>query len=57
MSLVLEREAPPLREDETGAIRVGNSRVLLEVVLRAFQDGASPSIKLPKSTGPASADV
>ena len=42
MSLVLERETPPLREDETGAIRVGNSRVLLEVVIRAFQDGASP---------------
>jgi uncharacterized protein (DUF433 family) len=42
MSLVLEREIPPLREDETGAIRVGNSRVLLETVIRAFQDGASP---------------
>jgi hypothetical protein len=28
MSLVLEREAPPLHEDPTGAIRVGNSRVL-----------------------------
>jgi len=42
MSLVLERETPPLREDETGAIRVGSSRVLLEVVIRAFQDGASP---------------
>jgi uncharacterized protein (DUF433 family) len=42
MSLVLERETPPLSEDETGAIRVGNSRVLLEVMIRAFQDGASP---------------
>jgi uncharacterized protein (DUF433 family) len=42
MSLVLEREIPPLREDETGAIRVGKSRVLLEVVIRAFQDGVSP---------------
>lgn len=42
MSLVLERETPPLRKDETGAIRVGNSRVLLETVIRAFQDGASP---------------
>jgi uncharacterized protein (DUF433 family) len=41
MSLVLERETPPLREDETGAIRVGNSRVLLEIVIRAFIDGAS----------------
>lgn len=42
MSLVLEREQPPLHEDETGAIRVGRSRVLLEIVIRAFQDGASP---------------
>lgn len=42
MNLVLERESPPLREDETGAVRIGNSRVLLETVVRAFQDGASP---------------
>jgi uncharacterized protein (DUF433 family) len=42
MSLVLERDSLPLKEDETGAIRVGNSRVLLELVIRAFQDGASP---------------
>ena len=42
MNLVLERQKPPLREDETGAVRVGNSRVLLETVIRAFQDGASP---------------
>ena len=42
MSLVLECEMPPLHEEATGAIRVGNSRVLLELVIRAFQDGASP---------------
>jgi uncharacterized protein (DUF433 family) len=42
MNLVLERETPPLREDETGTVRVGNSRVLMETVIRAFQDGASP---------------
>lgn len=42
MSLVLEREAPPLHKDETGAVRVGNSNVLLEIVIRAFQDGVSP---------------
>jgi uncharacterized protein (DUF433 family) len=42
MSFILERETPPLQEDETGAIRVGNTRVLLETVIRAFQDGASP---------------
>lgn len=42
MSLVLKCESPPLREDETGAIRIGDSQVLLELVIRAFQDGASP---------------
>jgi hypothetical protein len=42
MSLVLECEAPPFREDESGAIRIGNTRVLLKLVIRAFQDGASP---------------
>ncbi len=41
MTLTLEQEIPPLREDATGAIRVGNTRVLLELVIRAFQDGAS----------------
>jgi uncharacterized protein (DUF433 family) len=42
MQLTLERETPPFQQDETGAIRVGNSRVLLELVIRAFQDGAAP---------------
>ena len=42
MTLVLKSEKPPLREDETGTIRVGKSRVLLEMVIHAFQDGASP---------------
>lgn len=42
MSLVLEHETPPLHKDHSGTIRVGNSRVLLEMVIRAFQDGASP---------------
>ncbi len=42
MSLALKRETPPLREDEIGAIRIGSSKVLLETVIRAFQDGAPP---------------
>ncbi len=42
MTLVLKSEKPPLHEDKTGAIRVGKSRVLLEMVIHAFQDGASP---------------
>ena len=32
----------PLREDPPGVFRVGASRVLLELVLRAFQRGESP---------------
>ena len=42
MNLALERELPPLRQEENGAIRVGKSRVLLELVIQAFQDGATP---------------
>jgi uncharacterized protein (DUF433 family) len=42
MSFAVKTEAPPLREDATGGLRIGDSRVLLELVIRAFQDGASP---------------
>lgn len=33
---------PPLRVDESGTIRVGSSRVSLDVVLADFQSGMSP---------------
>src|SRR3989475_11840443 len=42
MTLSVQAESPPLREDPEGAVRVGDSRVLLELVIRAFQDGATP---------------
>lgn len=42
MAFTAQAEAPPLREDAAGALRVGDSRVLLELVIRAFQDGATP---------------
>ena len=42
MTFNVQAEAPPLREDAAGALRVGDSRVLLELVIRAFQDGATP---------------
>jgi uncharacterized protein (DUF433 family) len=32
----------PLREDPPGVFRVGDSRVLLELVIRAFQRGETP---------------
>src|SRR5467141_1347273 len=34
--------AVPLREEPPGVLRVGKSRVLLELVLRAFKSGATP---------------
>jgi uncharacterized protein (DUF433 family) len=43
---VLEQQpltlAVPLREEPAGVLRVGTSRVLLELVIRAYQRGASP---------------
>ncbi|MBV7332161.1 DUF433 domain-containing protein [Chloroflexi bacterium TSY] len=42
MELVLQTEAPPMYRDSSGGIRIGNSRVLLELVIRAFEDGATP---------------
>ena len=32
----------PLRTDQDGAIRIGETRVLLEMVVRAFERGATP---------------
>jgi uncharacterized protein (DUF433 family) len=34
--------AVPLRTDQYGAIRIGSTRVLLEIVIRAFQRGETP---------------
>jgi len=42
MSMMIETEAPPLRLDDSGALRVGKSQVLLEIVIHAFQDGDTP---------------
>src|SRR5262249_56369332 len=43
---VLEKQpltlAIPLHEDPPGVLRVGRSRVLLELVIRAFQRGQTP---------------
>jgi len=42
MEITLQPEAPPLSWDASGALRVGRSRVLVELVIHAFQDGATP---------------
>ncbi len=38
----IEPQPVPLRQDEESAIRVGDSRVLLELVYSAWQEGATP---------------
>jgi uncharacterized protein (DUF433 family) len=57
MSFTVQAEAPPLREDAAGALRIGNSRVLLELVIRAFQDGATPEAIVQRYSTLALADV
>jgi uncharacterized protein (DUF433 family) len=42
MEITLQPEAPPLYWDASGALRVGRSHVLVELVVHAFQDGATP---------------
>lgn len=39
---VLQIDPPPLRVDEDGTIRVGSSRVTLDVVVRAYERGETP---------------
>ena len=42
MPLVIEAESPPLRMSEGGTIHVGGSRVTLDTVVIAYQQGDSP---------------
>ena len=37
----LVAEVPPLQQDKTGTIRVGGTRVTLETVVEAWQNGAT----------------
>jgi uncharacterized protein (DUF433 family) len=41
MSLATATVTTPLRTDETGVVRIGSSRVMLERVVHAFDAGAS----------------
>lgn len=42
MSLVIEAPPVPLRADDHGVLRVGKTRVTLDTVVYAFNQGASP---------------
>jgi hypothetical protein len=41
-ALPLPAERPPLRVDEGGAVRVGNSRVSLDLVIEQYENGTTP---------------
>ena len=47
MTVAIEAEITPLRVDKHGTIRVGKTRVTLDLVIEAFNNGASP----PKIVG------
>lgn len=57
VSFAVHSESPPLREDSSGAIRVGESHVLLELVIHAFQDGATPEAIVQRYSTLALSDV
>lgn len=57
MSIDIQTEAPPLRTDADGALRIGESRVLLELVIRAFQDGATAETIVQRYPSTSLADV
>jgi uncharacterized protein (DUF433 family) len=42
VSLTIEADPVPLRRDEYGVVRVGSSQVVLDIVIRAFNNGADP---------------
>jgi uncharacterized protein (DUF433 family) len=42
MALTIQTDPIPLRVDEHGVIRVGDSQVLLDIVIREFNNGAEP---------------
>lgn len=42
MTLTIQSDPTPLRIDEHGVVRVGDSQVLLDIVIREFNNGAEP---------------
>src|SRR5437667_3791615 len=40
--LPVHAEAPPLRVDQGGAVRVGNSRISLDLVAEQYENGMTP---------------
>jgi uncharacterized protein (DUF433 family) len=57
MNLNLQAEIVPLREDADGGLRIGNTRVLLELVISAFQEGSTPESLVQRYSTLTLADV
>lgn len=57
MVFTVQAETPPLRDDGTGGMRIGGTRVLLELVIRAFQDGATAETIVQRYSTLSLADV
>jgi uncharacterized protein (DUF433 family) len=57
VSIAILTDAPPLRSDGDGAVRIGESRVLLELVIRAFQEGATAEAIVQRYPSTSLADV
>jgi uncharacterized protein (DUF433 family) len=57
VSITIQTDPLPLREDSSGGLRIGETRVLAELVLRAFQDGATPEAIVQRYPTLALADV
>jgi uncharacterized protein (DUF433 family) len=57
VSLIVESDPVPLRMDEGGTLRVGQTRVTLESVIEAFRDGATAEEIVHRYTSLALPDV
>ena len=55
--LELLAEKPPLLQDEDGVIRVGGTRVRLDTVIGAFQNGCTPEAIQDKYSSLAITDI
>ena len=42
MALTIHTDPNPLRVDDHGVVRIGDSQVLLDIVIREFNNGAEP---------------
>jgi uncharacterized protein (DUF433 family) len=57
MSITLQSEPVPLSADESGVIRVGGTRVTLDTIIAAFQEGETPEVIADQYPAVALADV